>query len=73
MEVEPTSCWISYYPIPLEVKMKGYNLPDNVSPSDPDAPWNKEEDITFTCQVCGREFESIDDEEACTHICEENS
>ena len=23
--------------------MKGYNLPDNVSPSDPEAPWNKEE------------------------------
>jgi len=24
--------------------MKGYNLPDNVSPSDPEAPWNEEED-----------------------------
>ena len=23
--------------------MKGYNLPDNVSPSDPEAPWDKEE------------------------------
>jgi len=23
--------------------MKGYNLPDSVSPSDPEAPWNKEE------------------------------
>jgi len=22
--------------------MKGYNLPDDVSPSDPNAPWNKE-------------------------------
>ena len=51
--------------------MKGYNLPDNVSPSDPEAPWNEEEqdqfEPTFTCQVCGREFESIDDEEACKH------
>ena len=59
--------------------MKGYNLPDNVSPSDPEAPWNKDDDReepeeplgqwepTFTCQVCGREFESIDDEEACKH------
>lgn len=24
--------------------MKGYNLPDNVSPSDPEAPWNEEEE-----------------------------
>jgi len=23
--------------------MKGYNLPDNVSPSDPEAPWDEEE------------------------------
>lgn len=23
--------------------MKGYNLPDNVSPNDESAPWNKEE------------------------------
>jgi len=23
--------------------MKGNNLPDNVSPNDPDAPWNQEE------------------------------
>jgi len=22
---------------------RGYNLPDNVSPNDPEAPWNKEE------------------------------
>jgi len=26
--------------------MKGYNLPDNVSPNDPEAPWNKEEQET---------------------------
>jgi hypothetical protein len=24
--------------------MKGYNLPDNINPSDPNAPWNKEEE-----------------------------
>jgi hypothetical protein len=29
--------------------MKGYNLPDNVSASDPDAPWNKEEQKECTC------------------------
>lgn len=26
--------------------MKGYNLPDNVSPSDPEAPWNEKEQDT---------------------------
>ena len=26
----------------------GYNLPDNVSASDPEAPWNKEEEVC-TC------------------------
>jgi len=25
--------------------MKGYNLPDDVSPSDPNAPWNKESEM----------------------------
>jgi hypothetical protein len=25
-------------------KMAGYNLPDNVSPNSPDAPWNQEGD-----------------------------
>jgi hypothetical protein len=36
--------------------MKGYNLPDNVSPNDPEAPWNEEEqkdpegrNICFEC------------------------
>ena len=39
--------------------MKGYNLPDNVSPSDPEAPWNKEEEQedqkidTSCCPICG--------------------
>ena len=40
--------------------MKGYNLPDNVSPSDPEAPWNKEEkedqkvdDLYLCCPICG--------------------
>ena len=31
--------------------MKGYNLPDNVSPNDPDAPWNERDE--FPCDVCG--------------------
>ena len=31
--------------------MKGYNLPDNVSPNDPEAPWNKEEkEEGHTCE-----------------------
>ncbi len=49
---------------------KGFNLPDNVSPSDPDAPWNQATDIVIdpdfdpdtdfdfdsdTCIVCGSE------------------
>lgn len=25
--------------------MKGYNLPDNVSPNDPDAPWREEKSV----------------------------
>ena len=29
--------------IECEGKMPGYNCPDNVSASDPEAPWNKEE------------------------------
>jgi hypothetical protein len=52
--------------------MKGYNLPDNVSPSDPEAPWNEVEgdwEPVFTCQRCGREFESLEDMEACKHTC----
>jgi hypothetical protein len=24
---------------------KGYNLPDNISPNNPDAPWNKKEKV----------------------------
>ena len=28
---------------------KGWNLPDNVSPNDPDAPWNKEEQQEEIC------------------------
>ena len=48
--------------------MKGYNLPDNVSPSDPDAPWNKEEQEdqetdTPCCPVCGSP--TFDDCPAC--------
>lgn len=27
--------------------MKGYNLPDNVSPNDPEAPWNQTYDDYF--------------------------
>ena len=35
---------------------KGYNLPDNVSASDPDAPWNRDTDQDepeVTCHICG--------------------
>ena len=35
--------------------MKGYNLPDNVSLSDPEAPWNKDDESTgFICEDCGK-------------------
>lgn len=28
--------------------MAGYNLPDNVHPADPEAPWNQDENLEFT-------------------------
>jgi hypothetical protein len=37
-------------------------------------PWNDDAsdwEPVFTCTVCGREFDSPDDEEACTHTCKE--
>ena len=27
--------------------LKGYNLPDNISPSDPEAPWNQPDPIDW--------------------------
>jgi hypothetical protein len=40
--------------------MKGYNLPDNVSPSDPEAPWNEvekegqeDQEPDPCCPICG--------------------
>ncbi len=56
-------------------KMKGYNLPDNVSPSDPEAPWNKEEQEP-TCIICGSTevVKSILDEDFCEeHLPEEET
>ena len=58
--------------------MKGYNLPDNVSPNDPEAPWNEEEqeqdtwEPIFICEICGMEFESMKDKEACIHTKEDS-
>ena len=37
--------------------MKGYNLPDNVSPHDPEAPWNEEEQEKLFCVDCGVEMD----------------
>lgn len=52
---------------------KGYNLPDNISATDPEAPWNDEAEWepVFTCLVCGREFDSLEDVEAASHTCKE--
>jgi DNA-directed RNA polymerase subunit RPC12/RpoP len=37
--------------------MKGYNLPDNISPNDPNAPWNKDEqEEEVTCIICGKDI-----------------
>jgi hypothetical protein len=51
--------------------MKGYNLPESTGPNDPEAPWNQEQEweSLFTCLICGREFDSAEEEEACTHTC----
>ena len=49
--------------------MAGYNCPDNVSASDPDAPWNQEEPDSYQdwCEFCGNDvgFEEIDGHRVC--------
>jgi hypothetical protein len=40
--------------------MAAYNCPDNVSASDPEAPWNQTERGTGLCWWCGDPTSDID-------------
>jgi hypothetical protein len=60
--------------------MKGYNLPDNVSPSDPEAPWNEEElkpkakDVVETdcCGLILPKSQTVQCEECKDYLCKEH-